>query len=157
LADVMDRIPILNQPTFDLAQQDSGVRLTWKQTAQQLQKEVQIFYFVVKHPKVPWYARLVAACIAGYVFSPIQLIPSFIPVIGIVDDLLVFFLGARLLRKIIPRTVFSECRALADAATVRSEEQLRSPTAITAFVVVTAVWLLAAIRAGVLMATYVFR
>ena len=146
----------MNEPARSTMRDESWNVLRWKQQAHRLNKEVQIFYFAFKHPRVPWYARLVAACIAGYVFSPIQLIPSFIPVIGIVDDLLVLFLGAKLLRKIIPRNVFSECRALANAATVPSE-QLRSPAAIIAFVVVAAVWLLAAIRAGVLMATYVFR
>ena len=40
---------------------------------------------------MPWYARLVAACTVGYLFSPIQFIPSFIPVIGFSDDLLVVF------------------------------------------------------------------
>jgi uncharacterized membrane protein YkvA (DUF1232 family) len=147
----------MNEPTLSIMRDESWNLLRWRQQVHRLNKEVQVFYFAFKHPRVPWYARLVAACIAGYLFSPIQLIPSFIPVIGIVDDLLVLFLGAKLLRKIIPPDVFSECRTLADAARMRREEQLRSPATVIAFVVVASVWLLAAIRASVLMATYVFR
>jgi uncharacterized membrane protein YkvA (DUF1232 family) len=48
---------------------------------------------------VPWYAKLVAACSICYVFSPVQLIPNFIPLIGQLDDMLVITLGLRVLKK----------------------------------------------------------
>jgi uncharacterized membrane protein YkvA (DUF1232 family) len=105
----------------------------------------------------PWRARVIAAYVAGYPFSPIQLIPSFIPVIGFLDDFLVLFLGAKLLRKMIFRDVFSECRALADSSAMRSDERSRSSTAAFAFVMVAAVWLVVAVGTSVLMATYAFR
>jgi uncharacterized membrane protein YkvA (DUF1232 family) len=118
--------------------------------------EVQIFYFAFKHPRAPWYARLIASCIAGYVLSPIQLIPSFIPVIGILDDLLVLFLGTKLLKMTIPQDVFSECRALAEDASIRSEERLRSRAVVSAFAAVAAIWLLIAIGGVVFAAAHVF-
>ncbi len=63
-----------------------------------------------RHPGVPWYAKLAAACVVGYVLSPIQLIPNFIPVIGQLDDVLVVSLGIRLLRRWVPPRVLRDCQ-----------------------------------------------
>jgi uncharacterized membrane protein YkvA (DUF1232 family) len=130
---------------------DLKVKLSWKQKAQRLRKEVHVFYFAFKHPGVPWYAKLIAACIAGYLLSPIQLIPSYIPVIGFLDDFAVLFLGAKILRRIIPRELLAECRNLADAAEIRRNEEIRSTPAIVASVVIAVVWLLIALGAGLLL------
>lgn len=87
--------------------------------------ESHVLYLVFKNPRTRWYARLVAACSVGYVFSPIQLIPNFIPVLGFADDLLVLFLGAKLLRKITPPDLMAECRLLAGFAhSPRTEESM---------------------------------
>src|SRR5271170_6412479 len=138
----------MNELTRDVIRPDLGTRLTWKQKAQRLQKEVHVFYFAFKHPRVSWYARLVAACSAGYLFSPIQLIPNFIPMIGCLDDFAVLFLGAKILQRIIPADVFAECRVLADAAEARRQEEIRSTPAIVAFIVIATVWMLGAVGAG---------
>jgi uncharacterized membrane protein YkvA (DUF1232 family) len=130
------------------------VTISWKQQVQRLHTEAHVFYFVFKHPRTHWYTRLVAACTAGYLLSPIQLIPSFIPVIGFLDDLLVFFLGVKLLRKITPPDVLAECRELAEAAEIRRKEEIRSAAAVVP-VAVAALWLLAAVTASALMAAYI--
>lgn len=129
--------------------------LSWKEQARRLQKEAHVFYFVFKHPRTRWYARLLAVCTAGYLLSPVQLIPSFIPVIGFLDDLAVLFLGAKLLQRITPADVLIECRQLADAAEIRRKEEIRSTAAVVASVVVATVWLLAAVGASAVMAAYV--
>src|SRR5260370_15285368 len=103
---------------------EARVELSWKRQAQRVHREAQVFYFAFKHPRVPWYAKLVAACSAGYLFSPIQLIPSFIPAIGLMDDVLVLFLGAKLLYRITPPDVLKECRELAATAAVRRKEEI---------------------------------
>jgi uncharacterized membrane protein YkvA (DUF1232 family) len=72
-------------------------------------EQLQIICRAVRHPGVPWYAKLVAACSVCYVFSPIQLIPNFIPVIGQLDDVLVITLGLKLLRKWVPSEVLKQC------------------------------------------------
>jgi uncharacterized membrane protein YkvA (DUF1232 family) len=127
---------------------------SWRQQAQRLHREAQVFYFAFKHPRVHWYAKLVVACAAGYVFSPIQFIPSFIPVIGFLDDFLILFLGVKLLEKIIPPGVMTECRALAEAAETRRKEEIRSTAAVIALVAIALVWLLSAVIGGALMAAY---
>jgi uncharacterized membrane protein YkvA (DUF1232 family) len=92
--------------------------MTWKQRARQLRSELHVFYYVSKHPRAPWYARAVAACSIGYFFSPIQLIPNFIPVIGFIDDLVVLFLGAKLIQRITPPNLLAECREGAEFADI---------------------------------------
>jgi uncharacterized membrane protein YkvA (DUF1232 family) len=129
--------------------------MEWRQQAQRVHREAQVFYFAFKHPGVPWYAKLVAACSAGYLFSPIQLIPSFIPVIGFLDDFLVLFLGAKLMQRIIPSEVLTECRELAMASAMRRKDEIRSPAAVVAVVAIAAVWIAAAVSASVVMARYI--
>ena len=104
--------------------------MTWKQQAQRIHTEAQTFYFAFKHPRVHWYAKLVAACIAGYLLSPIQLIPTFIPVIGVLDDLLVLFLGVKLLQRIIPQDILAECREQANVAEKRRKDEVRSTSTV---------------------------
>ena len=59
----------------------------WRQWARQLKTETFALYLAYKDPRVPWYARLLAVVVVGYAFSPIDLIPDFIPVLGYLDDL----------------------------------------------------------------------
>jgi uncharacterized membrane protein YkvA (DUF1232 family) len=134
---------------------ETASEMNWKVQAQRVQREAYVYYFAFKHPRVPWYAKLVAACSAAYLFSPIQLIPSYIPVIGFLDDFLVLFVAARLLQRIIPPEVLAECRALADAAEMRRKQEIRSTGAIIGFVAIAAVWLLVAAGVSILIARYI--
>jgi uncharacterized membrane protein YkvA (DUF1232 family) len=129
--------------------------MKWRQEAQRLHREAHVLYFAFKHPRMHWYARLVAVCTAGYLFSPIQLIPSFIPVIGFLDDLLVLFLGVKLLQRITPPDVLTECRELAEAAEMQRKEEIRSGVAVVASVVIATLWLLGAVAASALMAAHI--
>jgi len=127
--------------------------MNWREQARRVHREAQVFYFAFKHPRVPWYAKIVAVCTAGYLFSPVQLIPSFIPVVGFLDDFLVLFVGVKLLRRIIPPEVLKECRGLAEAAEMRRKDEIRSTAAVIAVIAIVAVWLLVAITATKLIAT----
>ena len=71
--------------------------------------QFRVIQRALRHPQVPWYAKAVAGCAVLYVFSPIQLIPNFIPIIGQMDDVLVVSLGMRFLRKCLPPSVLEEC------------------------------------------------
>ena len=64
---------------------------------------------------MPWYAKTLAAVVAAYAFSPIDLIPDFIPVLGYVDDLILIPLGVLAVRALIPGDVMDECRRRAEA------------------------------------------
>jgi uncharacterized membrane protein YkvA (DUF1232 family) len=59
----------------------------WKQWAHKLRFEVFTLYFAYRNPRTPWFAKIWAAIVVAYAFSPIDLIPDFIPIIGYLDDL----------------------------------------------------------------------
>jgi len=81
-----------------------------KTKARQLEGETFTLYLAYRHPATPWYAKIFAAVVVGYAFSPIDLIPDFIPVLGYLDDLLLVPLGIKLALKMIPEEVLSEAR-----------------------------------------------
>src|ERR1700749_1094630 len=87
--------------------------------ASALKRDVHAIYLAARHPRVPWYAKLIAVAVAGYALSPIDLIPDFIPVLGYVDDLIIVPLGIALVVSLIPEQVLAEYRAKADAAEQR--------------------------------------
>ncbi len=86
-----------------------------RQLAQHLKRDTYAVYLASKDPRVPWYAKALAIAIVAYAFSPIDLIPDFIPIIGYLDDLLIVPTGIWILIKLIPPQVFSECRQKAQA------------------------------------------
>jgi len=115
------------------------VLATWKQQAKRLKWEVYALYLAYCDPRVPWYARLFAAIVVAYAFSPIDLIPDFIPVLGYLDDLVLIPLGIALALKMIPVEVMAECREQAQATLSQGK-----PTNWTAAGVIIAIWLLLA-------------
>jgi uncharacterized membrane protein YkvA (DUF1232 family) len=96
-------------------------RLRTKRELSTFLANVQVLRLMMRHPDCPASARAVAACTLGYLFSPIQLIPTFIPVIGQLDDIAVLLLGLGLIRRVTPAQVIEEC-----------EEELRSRSMRTA-------------------------
>jgi uncharacterized membrane protein YkvA (DUF1232 family) len=111
----------------------------WKQRARRLETETYALYLAYKDPRVPWYARLLAACVVGYAFSPIDLIPDPIPILGYLDDLVLVPLGIALALKMIPPHVMAECREKAQATVSQGR-----PSNWLAAAIVVAVWLLLA-------------
>ncbi len=81
-----------------------------RQHAVNLKTETIALYLAARHPATPWYARLLAAVVAAYALSPIDLIPDFIPVLGYLDDLVIVPLGLACVRMLIPAHVMAECR-----------------------------------------------
>ena len=87
-----------------------GVMGRWKNWVRQLKIETYTLYLACSDPRVPWYAKAFIACVVGYAFSPIDLIPDFIPILGYVDDLVLVPLGITLALRMIPQPVLEECR-----------------------------------------------
>ncbi len=110
---------------------------TWKQRVRQLKKETYVIYLACKHPRVPWYVRVFAGFVVAYAFSPIDLIPDFIPILGYLDDLILVPLGIILLLKMIPPSVLAECRQKAEAQMGEGK-----PTSWIAAGVIVSIWLL---------------
>ena len=118
----------------------------WKVRARQLKAETYALYLAYRDPRVPWHARLFAACVVGYAFSPLDLIPDFIPVLGLLDDLILVPLGIALALRMIPPPVMTDCRER-----VRAELAAGKPTNWVAAGIVVAVWALLALLAGFLL------
>lgn len=72
-----------------------------------------MLYLAYRHPATPWYAKIFAAVVVGYAFSPIDLIPDFIPVLGYLDDILLVPLGITLALKMIPEEALTSARGQA--------------------------------------------
>lgn len=125
---------------------------SWKTKSTQLKSEIYALYLAYKHPRTPWYAKVLAALILGYVLSPIDLIPDFIPVIGYLDDLIIVPAGITLLIKMIPRDILEECRAKA-----RSDLSDRRPKGWIAAIIVVLIWLLAIYLVLSLIWPFVFK
>lgn len=111
-----------------------------KQWAYHLKTETYALYLAARDPATPWYAKFLAAVVAAYAFSPIDLIPDFIPVLGYLDDLILLPLGIMLAIRLVPSPVMTKCRE-------RAACELRNrPVSRRAGVVIVAIW-------GVLTAT----
>lgn len=111
----------------------------WKQYAKSIKVETYALYLAYRDPRVPLYARIFAACVAGYAFSPIDLIPDPIPVLGYLDDLVIIPVGIWLALKMIPPAVLEECR-------IQAQEVIKQgkPVNRAAAVVIVIIWLIMA-------------
>ncbi|MGH9602416.1 MAG: YkvA family protein [Terriglobales bacterium] len=111
----------------------------WKQRVRQLNEELYALYLAYRDPRVPWYAKVFTACVVGYAFSPIDLIPDPIPIVGYLDDLVLVPLGVLVARRLIPEPVLAECRERARVVMAQGR-----PVNRTAAVVIVALWVLLA-------------
>lgn len=112
---------------------------SWKRRARELKRDALALYFACGDRRTPWYAKVTAALVVGYAFSPIDLIPDFIPVIGQLDDFLIVPLGVLLVCRMIPVDLMDEFRSRAHAML-----EQRKPIVWVAGVIVVLIWALLA-------------
>ena len=108
----------------------------WKSIVRKLKEDIYTLYLAYRDPRVPLHARVVLIITVAYAFSPIDLIPDFIPVLGYLDDLLLLPLGIWLSIKLLPPEVLNEYRE-------KAKQQLleRKPN-YTMAVIIVILWLL---------------
>lgn len=114
--------------------------------ARELKAEVLALYLAMDDPRTPWVARVGAAVVVGYALSPLDLIPDFIPVLGLLDDIILLPLGIWLVRAAIPTDVLADARGRAAGMIARGE---RPPVNWVAGAIVVAIWLACAAWAAV--------
>ena len=107
-----------------------------KAWARALKRDVLALYLAARDPRTPWAARIAALLVAGYALSPIDLIPDFIPVIGLLDDLLLVPAGIWLVLRLVPPDLMQSYRAEAELLAHR-------PRSLAAAAVVIALWVIA--------------
>ncbi|WP_010229760.1 YkvA family protein [Gillisia marina] len=88
-----------------------------KSKVKKLKNEIQVLAIAYSDPRTPWTAKLLIGLTVGYLLSPIDLFPDFIPVLGIVDDLILVPLLITASIKLIPQNVMAAAR----------EEALKNP------------------------------
>jgi uncharacterized membrane protein YkvA (DUF1232 family) len=85
-----------------------------KAWAKKLKRQIVILYYAYKDERVPWYAKVFTACVVAYAFSPIDLIPDFIPILGYLDDVIILPLGIMFALKLLPKDVLSDCEVMVE-------------------------------------------
>lgn len=105
----------------------------WRERVAALKREVSAIAYAARDSRTPWAARLLVLAIVAYAVSPIDLIPDFIPVLGLLDDLLLLPAAILLAIRMIPDEVLAEARQRADG---------RPPPSKGAAVVIVVLWLM---------------
>ena len=111
-----------------------------KRRARQLKTETVALCLAARHPDTPWYAKLFVATIVAYAFSPIDLIPDFVPILGYLDDLVLIPMGIALAIKMVPPPILAECRARAQELVLTGK-----PVSRVAGIAIVIVWLALAV------------
>ncbi len=124
----------------------------WARRAVRFEVEIRVLYLASRDPRVPWYAKAVAACVVGYALSPIDLIPDFLPVVGHLDDAIVIRLGLLLARRMIPAALQDEYRRKAQEAAARDR-----PRIVGFLVAVLVAWILALVLLVYLLVRWIRR
>lgn len=83
-----------------------------KLIAKKIKQDIFILVEAYKHPRTPFFVKLLSIVIVAYAFSPIDLIPDFIPILGYIDDIILIPLAIKVVMKLIPTVVLEECREL---------------------------------------------
>lgn len=116
--------------------------------AHRLRTDAHAVYLAARDPRVPLPAKLIGLFVAGYALSPIDLIPDFVPVLGLLDDLLIVPLGIWLVSRLIPHDIMAEHRMAAERASDR-------PVSRTGAIVVLTLW--AAIGVSLALSVWSYR
>ncbi len=113
-----------------------------------LRVEAHAVWLAARDPRTPWAARIVGLMVAAYALSPIDLVPDFVPVLGLVDDAIIVPAGLWLFRRLIPPELLAGHRAAAEAAAER-------PRSKAGAVAIVAIWIaLALVTLSILRWTY---
>lgn len=106
---------------------------TLEDWARAVKRDVIALWIAARDPRTPWYARTLAAVVAAYALSPIDLIPDIIPILGLVDDVVLVPLGIVLAMRLIPPALMRDYR-------VRASQVADRPVSRTAAVFVVVLW-----------------
>lgn len=104
-----------------------------------IKHDIIILYYAWKHPGTPPSIKALLAALTAYVFSPIDIIPDYLPFIGITDDVAIITVAVLFLTKMLPQTVREDCER--ESAKWRT----RLPWLLGAFVLFIVIWLVIAI------------
>lgn len=105
-----------------------------KQWARRLKRDGVALWIAARDPRTPRLAKVIAAAVAAYALSPVDLVPDFIPILGYLDDLLIVPAGIALAVRLIPPDLMNDFRRQAD-------ERAARPRSLSAAVIIVCVWI----------------
>ncbi len=114
-----------------------GLVASVKVWAASIKRDVLALWIAARDPRTPLSAKVVAAAVAAYALSPVDLIPDFVPVLGYLDDLIIVPLGIMLAVRLIPTPLMDEFR-------VEAMRLSQRPTSRAGLVAIVIIWALAA-------------
>ena len=114
-----------------------------------MKRDAVALWFARRHPRTPWLSRALAVFVAAYALSPIDLIPDFIPVLGLLDDLILLPLLIALAIRLLPPEVMADARREAQDWLASAHERPRS---VWGAVVIVGLWIAAAALAWLWLA-----
>ena len=121
--------------------------MTGPSLAHRIRTEAHAVWLAARDPRTPWLAKLVGLAVAAYALSPVDLIPDFVPVLGLVDDALIIPAGLWLFERLVPADQLAEHRAAAEAASQR-------PRAFSGIAIILLIWAAVAIGSYLLIASF---
>ena len=113
-----------------------SVFATLAERARAVKRELLALALAMRHPRTPWYARMVIAGCVAYALTPVDFIPDAIPVVGFIDDLIFIPLAIAFAVRFIPAPVLADCRARSQEIEARAPRLSR-----TSWCLIGAAWL----------------
>jgi uncharacterized membrane protein YkvA (DUF1232 family) len=114
-----------------------------KAWARTIRRDTHALYLAARDPRVPWYAKAFGLAVAAYALSPVDLIPDFIPVIGLLDEAILLPVAILVAVRLIPPELMAEHRKAATAA-------LDRPVSRAGMIAIIALWMFLTLLAGLL-------
>ncbi|MBC3767142.1 DUF1232 domain-containing protein [Neptunicella marina] len=105
-----------------------------KENARKLKAQTLAIYYAARDPRMPFLVRVLAILVAAYALSPIDLIPDFIPIIGLLDDIIIIPAGLALIMCLTPPSVMESAR-------LQAQEVAGKPVSYSAAVIIIIIWL----------------
>lgn len=121
-----------------------------KAIAKKLKENLMVMYLAYRDPRVPLFAKIFAICVVAYAFSPVDLIPDFIPVLGYLDDIILVPLGIYIALRFFPKEVLGEYRTKAE-----EQRKLGKPKNWITGTLIIAVWIALAVLCGLYLIRFI--
>lgn len=112
-----------------------------KQKAKELKKQTLTVYFASRDPNLSMYIKIIAIIVVAYALSPIDLIPDFIPIFGLLDDIIIVPLGLALIIHLTPPEII-------EAAQIKALQSAERPTSYIAAFIFILIWLTILLLSG---------
>ncbi|GIZ53047.1 YkvA family protein [Noviherbaspirillum aridicola] len=82
-------------------------------------RDIVVLFYACRNPATPIHLKLLALVAAFYVISPLDVVPDWLALLGIADDVTLIALGVPLLLKLLPQPALQQARSSAEGFLAR--------------------------------------